>query len=168
MNSERFWQLIDESRAAADSDPFEQSQQLTAALADLPPEEIVDFDQLARDFQDRAYTADLWEACYVIEPGCSDDGFYAWRQWLIGQGRAAFERALAQPDTLADIVDADQESGFELLLGVADEAYAQVTGGPLPYLLRPSAPLMEALHEDEEIFQRFPRLVAKFMHADDE
>ena len=168
MNIEQFWQLIDQSRADAEAsgDPYEQSQALTAALAELEPEDILDFDALARELMDRAYTADLWEAFSVIEPGCSDDGFYAWRQWLIGQGRTAYERAVAQPDTLADLVEVDQES-FEVLLGVADEAYAQVTGSPLPYVLRDEAPLMEKLHEDDEIFERFPRLAAKFV-ADEE
>lgn len=168
MNREIFWQLMDDTRAASDGDPFEQGQQLAAALAALTPEEIVAFDDLAHELQEQAFTAELWEACYVIEPGCSEEGFLAWRQWLIGQGRAAFERVLAEPDRLADLVDAEQDSGFELLLGVADEAYAQVTGGLLPIRLRPPQPLKGELHEDDEdIFKRFPRLTAKFV-ADDE
>lgn len=159
---------MDESREAAGGDPFEQSRQLTAALAGLPPEDIIEFDELAHAAQDQAYTAALWEACYVIEPGCSDDGFLAWRQWLIGQGRAAFERVLAEPDRLADLVPADQEEGFEVLLGVADEAYEQVTGATLPIVLRPAQPLQGELHEaDEDIFKRFPRLTARFINADE-
>jgi hypothetical protein len=167
MQREWFWQLMDESRAEADGDPFEQSQRLTAALAELPPEEIIEFDHLAHELQDQAYSAALWEACYVIEPGCNDDGFLAWRQWLIGQGQEAFERALADPDTLAELVDGDQETGFELLLGVADEAYVQATGEALPIVLRAAQPLKGELHEDdEEIFRQFPRLTAKFVHDD--
>lgn len=168
MNREHFWQLMDDTRAAADGDPFAQAQALTAALAALPPEEIVEFDDLAHAVQDEAYTAALWEACYVIEPGCSEEGFLAWRQWLIGQGRAAFERVVAEPDRLADLVEPEQETGFELLLGVADEAYAEVTGEMLPIVLRPAQPLKGELHEDDEdIFKRFPRLTAKFVAADE-
>lgn len=168
MERELFWKLMDDTRAAAGGDPFEQSQGLIAALAELTPEAIVEFDELAHTLQDEAYTAALWEACYVIEPGCNDDGFIAWRQWLIGQGREAFERAVAEPDTLADLVDADQAEGFELLLGVADEAYEQVTGETLPIVLRPAQPLKGELHEDDaDIFKRFPRLTAKFVAADE-
>jgi len=168
MESELFWQLIDESRAAADGDPFEQGQALIAALAAMTPEDIVGFDDRAHELQDQAFTAELWEACYIIEPGCSEEAFLAWRQWLIGQGRAAFERVLAEPDRLAELVDAEQESAEELLLGVTDEAYAQVTGELLPIVLRPAPPLKGDLHEDDEdIFKRFPRLTAKFVLADE-
>ena len=164
MNRELFWQMMEESRDAADGDPFEQSQHLTAALAEMLPEDILEFDALAHDVQDQAYLAELWEAFYVIEPGCNEEAFVAWRQWLIGQGRQAFERALIEPDTLADLVPADQESGFEVLLGVADEAYAQVTGEILPLTLRPARSLRGELHEnDADIFKRFPRLTAKFV-----
>src|SRR5690349_14320701 len=103
MESERFWQLIEEAREAADGDLYVQAQQLTEVLTALPAGEIVEFDDFAHDLQDQAYTAALWEACYVIEPGCNEDEFLAWRQWLIGQGQQAFERALAEPDTLADV-----------------------------------------------------------------
>jgi hypothetical protein len=71
---------------------------------------------------------------------------------------------VAEPDRLADLVDAEQETGFELLLGVADEAYAEVTGEMLPIVLRPAQVLRGELHEDDaDIFKRFPRLTAKFV-----
>ncbi|MCC7358567.1 MAG: DUF4240 domain-containing protein [Anaerolineales bacterium] len=168
MNRELFWQLIEDSRAAADGDPYAQGQHLTAALAEMTLEDIAEFDALAHDLQDQAYSAELWEAFYVIEPGCNEDGFAAWRQWLIGQGRRAFERALLEPDTLAEVVPADQESGFELLLGVADEAYAQLTGDNLPLTLRPARPLRGELHaNDADIFKRYPRLTAKFVSEEE-
>jgi 5-formyltetrahydrofolate cyclo-ligase len=164
MEKERFWQLIEEAREAADGDPYQQAQRLTEALAELPADEIVEFDDFAHDLQDQAYTAALWEACYIIEPGCSEDQFLAWRQWLIGQGQQVFERALAEPDTLADVVPEEHEGAFELLLGVADDAYEQVTGEGLPFSVRPTPPLRGELHEnDADIFKRFPRLTAKFV-----
>ena len=168
MNRELFWQLMEDTRAAADGDPFEQGQALAAALAEMTPDDIVEFEAVAHELQDQAFTAELWEACYIIEPGCSEEEFLAWRQWLIGQGRAAFERVVAEPDRLADLVDAEQESGFELLLGVVDEAYAEVTGAMLPIVLRPAQPLQGELHEDDaDIFKRFPRLTAKFVGTDE-
>ncbi|WP_342210876.1 LysR family transcriptional regulator [Streptomyces sp. DH-12] len=45
----------------------------------------------------------LWAAAYVINGGCSDDGFDYFRGWLIAQGREVFERAVARPGALADL-----------------------------------------------------------------
>jgi hypothetical protein len=45
----------------------------------------------------------LWAAAYLINGGCSDDGFESFRCWLIVQGRTVFERSVADPDTLADL-----------------------------------------------------------------
>jgi hypothetical protein len=66
MNRELFWQLLDDTRVAADGDPFEQGQHLTAALAAMTPEAIAEFDELAHEIQDQAYTA---EAAMADRPG---------------------------------------------------------------------------------------------------
>ena len=50
-----------------------------------------------------SYRTPLWAAAYVINGGCSDDGFDYFRGWLIVQGRQVFERAVADPDALADL-----------------------------------------------------------------
>lgn len=64
---------------------------------------------------DRAFAAAyqwlLWAAAYIIEGGCSDDGFMDFRYGLISRGRSVFERALADPDSLADVAD-DTTDGF--------------------------------------------------------
>jgi len=33
----------------------------------------------------------------------SDDSFLSFRSWLIGRGRALYERVLVDPDSLADV-----------------------------------------------------------------
>lgn len=45
----------------------------------------------------------LWAAGYLINDGCSDDGFEYFRAWLIAQGREVFERVVADPDALAGL-----------------------------------------------------------------
>ena len=51
---------------------------------------------------DSAYCWSLWGAAYVINGGCSDDPFVDFRASLISRGRQVFERALSDPDSLAD------------------------------------------------------------------
>ncbi|MFC9245678.1 DUF4240 domain-containing protein [Streptomyces sp. NPDC057136] len=61
-------------------------------------------------------TNPLWAAAYVINGGCSDDGFDYFRGWLIAQGREVFERTAADPDALAEvpIVRASAADGLDL------------------------------------------------------
>ena len=50
-----------------------------------------------------SYREDLWGAAYLINGGASDDGFEYFRGWLMTQGRAVFARAVADPDSLAEL-----------------------------------------------------------------
>ena len=61
------------------------------------------------------------------EYGCSDDGFIDFRAWLIAQGREVYFAALADPDSLADVVPYG-DCRFEQLSYVGDYAYEQLTG----------------------------------------
>ena len=61
------------------------------------------------------------------EYGCSDDGFIDFRAWLIAQGREVYFAALADPDSLADVVPYG-DCCFEQLSYVGDYAYEQLTG----------------------------------------
>jgi hypothetical protein len=61
------------------------------------------------DCEDRAYSYELWAAAYIIGHGCSDDSFSDFRSTLISMGRETFERALEDPESLADM-DYDAEN----------------------------------------------------------
>jgi hypothetical protein len=58
--------------------------------ASRPAEEIVAAQQVLWDLMAESYTNPLWAAAYVINGGCSDDGFDYFRGWLIAQGREVF------------------------------------------------------------------------------
>lgn len=73
---------------------------------------------------------------YLIKDGvCSSDGFWYFQVWLIGLGREAFERAVANPDNLASVSEVlrlagrpaddwslDEWPNWELLDSVASNA----------------------------------------------
>lgn len=47
----------------------------------------------------------LWEACsLLVHAPVGDDSFEYFRNWLMWQGREVFERALKEPDSIADLV----------------------------------------------------------------
>ena len=114
MIEAKFWDHIRESRHA---DPASHAERLTARLAKLPPEEILDFVYLWSTVNCRAYRRDLWGAAYLINGGCSDDGFRDFRTWLILQGRIVYEAALADPDSLADVLDGEGDAAIQCYPG---------------------------------------------------
>jgi hypothetical protein len=111
----------------------------------------------------------------VLNGGASDDGFEYFQRWLISKGREVFEAAVADPDSLADLLAPDTEGPceFEEFAYVASEVWAEKTGidpwndpkGSFPYTGAPPAtqPSGTPFPEDERYFaRRYPKLWARF------
>ena len=96
---DRFWQIID---ATVSRDYDAQLDALAEALSELSREDLLAFDADFHRASRAAYRWDLWGAAYVINGGCSDDGFIDFRSWLIAQGKGIYDAALADPESLAD------------------------------------------------------------------
>jgi len=181
MTTEQFWDIIAASRSDFDSNDAAGNQErqmhrLHSLLSALSPEEVMEFDRIFGDTVNKAYDWNLWGAAYLIEGGCSDDGFEYFRRWLISMGREVYEVALREPDTLADVADQPgiETTDFEEFGYVAYEVYEEKTGRELvddmPSVPRSSLSgrLSEPAgygwdHDDEdELRRRFPKLMAKF------
>ena len=133
--TEDVWLLIDQARAQSPGDVAERATDL---LSQRPPAEIVAFAQPLWELLAVSYRADLWAAAYIINGGCSDDGFDYFRGWLLTQGRETFERALADPDSLAGlpvVVDAAAR-GLDLsdedMIAIEWDAYRRAPGQEPP------------------------------------
>ncbi|WP_165251495.1 DUF4240 domain-containing protein [Paludisphaera soli] len=165
MDEARFWRIIDETCGAAREDPDSWPERLTDALRDLPADEIVEWDGRFHRLLARAYTVDLWGAAYLINGGASDDGFYYFRCWLIGMGRDVYEKALAEPDSLADVVEPGVEYETETY-DAARQAWLDVTGADDddPYPVEGGESELAGVDwdydDDEEARRRLPRLFA--------
>ena len=127
MNTVDFWRLIDTSREASGGDPEDQLLHLDTLLRELDPDDIVEFDRIFCELHQRAYTWALWGAAYVIGGGCSDDGFMDFRGWLISRGEQVYEAAIADPDSLADVVSPDDDVQVEGFQYLPREVWAAVT-----------------------------------------
>lgn len=141
MEIDGFWAIIDRARARADGDWMAVPELVTEALAAHPLADIADFAQVQDELEWAAYREDLLTACRLINVGFgSDDGFLYFREWLLVQGRAAFEAALADPDSLIDVpgvpeMDPATDDIFadcEAFLYVANRAWRLATGEPEP------------------------------------
>ena len=139
MNRQEFWDVIEQARAEAGSSDAEAiAARAAQLLAVLPPEQIAAAAQQLWDLMADSYQGDLWAAASLINGGASDDGFEYFRGWLITQGREVFERAVADPDSLAGVPAVQAvaaEPGdleCEEALGIVRDAYLKATGRELP------------------------------------
>ena len=166
MTADQFWNIIETTRAEPSMDA--RAAALGAELLKLSSEEVVGFEKCFGEMQDRAYTWNLWGAAYIIGGGCSDDAFMDFRSWLISRGREIFDRAVSDPDSLAELdlgSNAPEDAFFEEFAYVAAEVYEEKTGEDMPYVDRPTPadPAGEPWREDaDDLARRFPRLWAKY------
>lgn len=175
MDSEKFWGIVRDSRAGfdpglLDGNMDEQLRRLEALLAGMAPEMILAFQRELDQRMSESYRWDLWGAAYVIEGGCSDDGFTDFRSWLISMGRDVYDAALRDPESLLDVADADgvEVTSFEEFQYVPRQVYEEKTGQDMPDtdVERPTDPIGEEWSEDsDDLARRFPKLWAKY--ADD-
>jgi len=168
MNTTAFWELIDKTREASCGDQEQQRALLINTLAQLPEEEIFAWDDIFDDLMDQAYSAELWEVAYIVGCGCGDDGFTDFRAWLISQGRDMYEKVLADPECLADIIEVGKEdqAGASSLWYVVIGAYLLKTGKDIedmPKRIKPN-PELKGKHSASEdaILTRFPKATARF------
>lgn len=187
VDLDAWWGVIERARAvvgdrAGDRNP--PGDPLPGALVDelakLTPAQLVDWYLVHVQVTDSAYRYPLWNAAYLIEGGCGDDGFMDFRDGLALQGRDVFTRAVADPDSLADLpvvvrmADDKGWLGFESLSYLVRKAYERVQGETtslddalekaVPALSRPSAPEGPDwdVEDDDETRRRLPRLAALF------
>jgi hypothetical protein len=122
-----FWEIIDSAREENDGweDMYEP---LIYRLVKLEAGEILLWQGIFAEYQRLSYKNKLWAAAYVINGGCSDDGFDYFRGWLTAQGKEVFLGALKDPDSLAEVEATEEEVEYEDMLGVAADAYFKKTG----------------------------------------
>lgn len=181
-----FWEVIERSAGKTD-----RAAWIERHLTYRTPAEIVQFDIAFTAARRQAETWTMWGAGYRIMSGlCSGDGFWYFLPWLIGLGRDRFERAVADPDSLADApevqrlaaltmdrwTDADWPE-WEALNYVTRSAYDTVTGADDGIIDALAAlghgypedpePIGDRWHfdDEEENARRLPRLSALFPAA---
>ncbi|MBI2394300.1 MAG: DUF4240 domain-containing protein [Deltaproteobacteria bacterium] len=163
MDETTFWALIDGARAEMTPELSNQAEILQTKLEQLPPAEVAEFDRIFTRLHHDAYRWDLWAAAYIIEGGCSDDGFHYFRAGLIGLGRDVYYAAVRDPRTLVSQPSRGVDFSNEEMSYAAASAYEAITGRELPDsgLTHPREPAGERFDE-ATVDQKYPELAAKF------
>lgn len=127
MDINKFWELIDTARE--ESGGWEEMfLPLVERLSGLEVRDIMMWFQIFQEYQQLSYKQKLWAAAYVINGGCSDDGFDYFRGWLTAQGKEVFMAALKDPDSLAEVDSCEEEVAFEEMLSIGASAYFNKMG----------------------------------------
>ena len=165
MNIEFFWNLVEETYKSSKGNLPKQVELLTELLAQKSVDDIADYKSIMDDLLDNAYEAGLWDACVIINCGCSTDSFSDFRAWLIAHGKEVYEKALVDPEILVDLVKMDEWASDEMFLYIPEFAYQRKTGEEvLPaHFYRKQHPEVRGTSWPEKTRkERFPKLAAKF------
>jgi len=161
MDEDRFWEIVQRVHDSSEGDMDRKCVALRQQIAALSKEAALEFSQLFDAMMDRAYHWPLWGAAYVIHGGCGDDSFTDFRSSLISRGRQDFERALADPDSLAE-GDFDEQAWFYEGYQYAVTDGVKTVAGERPrrqmHPVEPSGPEWT----EDEVYALFPKLSAKF------
>jgi hypothetical protein len=139
MNTKQFWAIIAEANQKARNAPADDWEKsmiaaLTEAFMQLEPADIVAWQHIFNEYQNLSYKDKLWAAAYLIDGGCSDDGFDYFRAWLTAQGEEVFMAALKSPDSLANVNAAREDRiYFERMLGITAKPYCKKVGVEYDY-----------------------------------
>ncbi|GAA2365053.1 DUF4240 domain-containing protein [Dactylosporangium salmoneum] len=181
MDRDEFWAIVDRAREGVDDTRTGEGAEEVAGrvghrLTELGREAAVAFQVRYDALGPESYDWNLWGAAYLVKGGCSDDAFDYFRGWLVAQGRSTWERALRDPDTLAELgMDPDDdflECEDMLYVGRAafervEDFYAAVDAAraELPAATF-NGPLLgdEFDHDDTgEVRARYPRLAEIYL-----
>ena len=99
FSEEDFWNIIEKTNQQCDGDKDYQAELITEILSVRPFDDLFQFDRIINELYSKSYRSDWWGVAYLINGGCSDDGFDYFRLYVISLGRRIFEEALDNPET---------------------------------------------------------------------
>lgn len=162
MDQAEFWKLVASARSGCQDDQA-FGRRMAAVLRELDSDALVDYERQLTRLHVESYSLRLWGAAHLMMTGgCYEDDFERFRAWLIAQGQHVFERAIADPDSLAEL--GTPEGELEEFLRLAPRIYRAREGREMKL---PSAPLPALgepwdFEDPAEMDRRYPRLFARF------
>lgn len=126
-----FWNIVNSSVKNAKNQDG-QERFLVKEIEKLTPKQMIGFrlrtDKLLYD----TYNSEMWCAGYIMNGGCSDDGFEYFRNWIISRGKDTYFRAKENPDALiSEFIEGEDFYEFESFWYVALTAFENKTGKDL-------------------------------------
>lgn len=126
-----FWNIVDSSLKNTKNQDDQESF-LVEEIEKLTPKQMIGFrlrtDKLLYD----TYNSQMWCAGYIMNGGCSDDGFEYFRNWIISRGKDTYYKAKENPDSLiSEFIEDEEFYEFKSFWYVALTAFENKTGKEL-------------------------------------
>jgi len=131
LEEEKFWKIVESSLENFESE-IEQEKKLISEIENLSVKEQIGFKLRTDKLSNEIYTSDMWCAGYIVNGGCSDDGFDYFKSWVISKGKEVYYEVKKNPDALIDYATLEMEEyEFESFGYVALNAFKKATGDEL-------------------------------------
>ena len=132
MDDATFWALVDRLDWRHEGDDGHTVAPVVAALTDLPPPEIVAFEEVLAEklyaLDGRAWAREIGSGWWGGEPPVSVDDFLYARCVVVANGKDFYEAVLSDPTQMP------KDMEFEALLFVASRAWESKTGEEADFL----------------------------------
>jgi len=156
-----FWELINISSTNASS-ASEFISNLETELTKFKATEIKNFQKLLITYQHNLDSWDLWAFAYIAKGGCSDDSFDYFKNWIISQGQETYKISCENFDKLIDVFEPCWGLECEELSYVADAAYYNRQGKPMPSISIPVSKIKGEPWEEDELKNKYSRIWNEF------
>ncbi|MGB0982064.1 MAG: DUF4240 domain-containing protein, partial [Winogradskyella sp.] len=114
-----FWNIVDYSVKNTKNRDAQEGF-LVKEIEKLTPKQMIGTDKLLFD----TYNSEMWCAGYIMNGGCSDDGFEYFRNWIISRGKDTYYKAKENPDSLiSEFIEGEEYYDFESFWYVALTAF---------------------------------------------
>ena len=111
LGEDLYWKIVYESLKKTNNQD-DQEEYLVSRIQKLLPAEIIGFSLRTDKLLYDTYTSDIWCAGYIMNGGCSDDGFEYFRCWIISRGKETYYKTKENPDYLVNEINEELE-GYE-------------------------------------------------------
>ena len=108
LNEDQYWKIIDLSLKNT-KNQYDQEQYLIKEISKLTPKEMIGFRLRTDKLLYGTYNSEMWCAGYIMNGGCSDDGFEYFRNWVISRGKDVYYKAKKNPDDLVTQLNEETE-----------------------------------------------------------
>lgn len=126
-----FWNIVDSS-VKNTKNQVAQEIFLVKEIEKLTPKQMIGFRLRTDKLLYETYNSEMWCAGYIMNGGCSDDGFEYFRNWIISRGKDTYNKAKENPDSLiSEFVEGEEYYEFESFWYVALTAFENKTGKEL-------------------------------------
>lgn len=162
-----FWNIIDRARKASEGDVDELASFVEELLVSRPVADIIAYETIFSKLHRQSYRSDWWGVAYLINGGCSDDGFEDFRAWVISRGEKAYYEAWEDPERLMKYINEENigDCEAESLIYVASSAYESKTDKDDFYDKLKSIPMpkleFDWQEDDDSLYMKFPKLFKK-------